>query len=112
MPPPTEAKPARCQAWSKARGTGNAPRKESAVKHPVVTSHAPLANAAVSPGSRHVSQEKPYRWFGTHAAESLATGICVLACASTVQAGDAVRAMPADAFIGTLAVITHVNYTD
>jgi hypothetical protein len=29
-----------------------------------------------------------------------------------VQAGDAVRAMPADAFLQSLAVNTHVNYTD
>jgi hypothetical protein len=82
------------------------------VKNPVATTHTLLANAAASPGSRHASREKPYNWFGTRAAESLATGICVLACASTVQAGDAVRAMPADAFIQTLAVNTHVNYTD
>ena len=82
------------------------------MKHPVARPHTLPANTAVSPGSRHASREKLYRWFGTRAAESLATGICVLACASTVQASDAVRAMPADTFVETLAVITHVNYTD
>ncbi|SDB82364.1 calcium-binding protein [Paraburkholderia lycopersici] len=46
------------------------------------------------------------------AVENLATGICALACAAAVQAGDAVHAMPADAFLQTLAVVTHVSYTD
>jgi hypothetical protein len=89
-----------------------APRKESAVKHPVATAPTLLANTTVSHGSRHASRPKPYKWFGTRAAEHLATGICVLAWVSTVQASDAVRAMPVDAFIQTLAVVTHVNYTD
>ena len=35
-----------------------------------------------------------------------------LACASLAQGSDAVRVMPADAFLDTLAVNTHVNYTD
>jgi hypothetical protein len=102
-------------AWSKAHGTGYLPREESAVKHPVATTpttHTLLANTAASHGSRHANRLKPYTWFGARAAQSLATGICVLACASTVQASDAGRAMPADAFIQTLAVVTHVNYTD
>ncbi|MFD1559267.1 calcium-binding protein [Paraburkholderia silviterrae] len=45
-------------------------------------------------------------------ANILATALVALACASSAQAGDAVRAMSADAFIETLAVNTHVNYTD
>jgi hypothetical protein len=82
------------------------------VKHPVATAPTLLANTTVSHGSRHASRAKPYKWLGTRAAEHLATGICVLAWVSTVQASDAVRAMPVDAFIQTLAVVTHVNYTD
>ncbi|MFM0263455.1 calcium-binding protein [Paraburkholderia sediminicola] len=82
------------------------------MKHPVATTRILPANTAVSPGSRSANRAKAYRWFGTRAAESVAAGICVLACVSTVQASDAVRAMPADTFIETLAVITHVNYTD
>jgi hypothetical protein len=37
---------------------------------------------------------------------------CALACVSLAQAEEAVRALPVDAFIQTLAVDTHVNYTD
>jgi hypothetical protein len=38
--------------------------------------------------------------------------MCALVHAASAQAGDAVRAMPVNAFIDTLAVNTHVNYTD
>ena len=82
------------------------------MKHPVATTHTLFANTTVSHGSRHASRAKPNKWFGTRAAERLATGICMLACVSTAQANDAVRAMPVDTFIQTLAVVTHVNYTD
>jgi hypothetical protein len=77
------------------------------VKHSVASTHTLLANQA----GHHES--KPYGgWFRTRAAKNVVAGICVLACASSVQASDAVRAMPADAFIQTLAVVTHINYTD
>jgi hypothetical protein len=38
--------------------------------------------------------------------------MCALIYAASAQAGDAVRAMPVNAFIDSLAVNTHVNYTD
>ncbi|MFM0504616.1 calcium-binding protein [Paraburkholderia caffeinilytica] len=82
------------------------------MKHPVATTHTLLANTNLSRSSRHASRAKPCKWFGTRAAASLATGLCALACVPTVQASDAVRAMPVDTFIQTLAVVTHVNYTD
>ncbi|MFM0094534.1 calcium-binding protein [Paraburkholderia nemoris] len=82
------------------------------MKHPVASTHTLLADTAVSRGSRRARRAKSHKRFGSRAAKSLAVSICVLACASTVQGSDAVRAMPADVFIETLAVITHVNYTD
>lgn len=82
------------------------------MKYPVSTTYAMLGNTAESHGSRHANRLKPYKRYGARVAQSLATGICILACASTVQASDAWRAMPVDAFIQTLAVVTHVNYTD
>ena len=99
-------------AWRKARGTGNLPAQGVPVKHSAATAHNVLASPAASPGARHARRERPYRAFGARTAASLAASLCALACASTVQAADAVRAMPTDTFIGTLAVITHVNYTD
>jgi hypothetical protein len=110
--PSNRGKTIEMPAWSKARGPATFPREEYAVKHPVATTPTLLANTAVSHGSRHASRAEPRKRFGMRAVESLAASICVLACASTAQAGDAVRAMPADAFIQTLAVITHVNYLD
>jgi hypothetical protein len=82
------------------------------VKHPVAATQTVLARSAVSHGSRLASRARPYKLFGARAAASLATGICVLASATTVQASDPVRAIPANAFIDTLGVVTHVNYTD
>jgi len=43
---------------------------------------------------------------------TVAASLCALACATLAQADDAVRAMPVGAFIDTLAVNTHINYTD
>jgi hypothetical protein len=90
------------------------------VKHPVVIAAVIAAllpaRASVSHGSRHMRVAKPRKRFGARfgmrVAEVLVTGLGALACASAVQAGDAVRAMPADAFIETLGINTHVNYTD
>jgi hypothetical protein len=92
--------------------TAIAPREEFSVTHLVAATSTPLANAAFLCGSRHASRTKLRSWQDGRAARLIAAGLCVLACASTAQADDVARAMPADAFIGTLAVITHVNYTD
>jgi hypothetical protein len=82
------------------------------VKHSAAIAHAPLANTAVKRGSRHANCVNPSGWPRTRIARSVAASICVLACVSAAKAGDGVRAMPAGAFVQTLAVITHVNYTD
>lgn len=82
------------------------------MKHPVASTHSPFYKAEVLRGSQHAGSANPYRWFRMLAATSLVAGICVLACASTARAGDAVQAMPVAAFLDTLAVVTHVNYTD
>ncbi|AUT59748.1 hypothetical protein [Paraburkholderia terrae] len=82
------------------------------MKHPVASIPALPACQSASHGSRYASRAKPHRWFGTRAGESLATSLCVLAWASAAYAADPVRAMPVDAFIDTLGVVTHVNYTD
>jgi hypothetical protein len=47
-----------------------------------------------------------------HSVATAAVLLSVLARASTAQAGDAVRAMPADAFIDTLGVGIHLTYMD
>lgn len=74
--------------------------------------------AGVQHGARNLQtfprEEYPVKHHvaATRAAISLAASICLLVSASTVQAGDPVRAMPATTFIDTLGVVTHVNYTD
>lgn len=47
-----------------------------------------------------------------HPVATTAVLLSALACASTAHAGDAVRAMPADAFIDTLGVGIHLTYMD
>lgn len=82
------------------------------MKHPIAAIRIVLSQSAVSRGSRQASKATPCKWFGTRAAAKLATSFCVLASVATVQAGEPVRAMPADVFIDTLGVVTHLNYLD
>jgi hypothetical protein len=77
--------------------------------HSVATAHRLLTDTASSRDASHAKRTWP---FGMRAIESFAAGICALACVSAVHAGDAVHAMPADEFLQTLAVDTHVSYTD
>ena len=82
------------------------------MKHPVALSPILLARRANSQRLRHLSLTKPREWLVTRIAERLATGFCALACATAVHASGAAQAMPAEDFLQTLAVVTHVSYTD
>lgn len=85
------------------------------MKHLERAADALRARTKVSYGShdsRYARLATAYRRLGMHAAEGLITGLCALACVTPARAGNAVQAMPVDAFLDTLAVNTHVNYTD
>ncbi len=77
--------------------------------HSAGNTHRLPTDTARSRDTRHAKRTWP---FGIRTIESLAAGICALACVSAVHASDAVHAMPADEFLQTLAVDTHVSYTD
>jgi hypothetical protein len=80
-------------------------REEFAVKHPVAT----LPGLAASPPVSRASRMRT----GARAVASVAACVCVLAGAAAAHAADnPVRMMPVDAFLDTLGVVTHVNYTD
>lgn len=77
--------------------------------HSVATTHRVLTDTARSRDASHVKRTWP---LGMRTIESFAAGICALACVSALHASDAVHAMPADEFLQTLAVDTHISYTD
>lgn len=68
----------------------------------------------VAPAARPARPARLSKRIGTLAAVGvgLVTTVCALACATAAQADDTVRAMPVSEFLDTLAVNTHVNYTD
>jgi hypothetical protein len=61
---------------------------------------------------RHSKRTTPLNWASRRSAESLFVLLFAFVCVSAGHAQNAVRAMPVDTFIQTLAVDTHVNYTD
>lgn len=84
--------------------------------HPVAVTTTLPARTAISRTSPQARRTKPGKrlvtWFVARAAEGFVASFLALACASAAHAADAVHAMPADAFIDTLAVNTHINYLD
>ena len=78
------------------------------MKHRAATASLP-AQATRSHDPRHTRAFSQHRRLTACAA---AISACALIYAAPAQAADAVRAIPVNAFIDSLAVNTHVNYTD
>ncbi|WP_233862405.1 calcium-binding protein [Paraburkholderia adhaesiva] len=84
------------------------------MRHPFAAVVAPLARIVVAHGSRHARAAHPCRRLGARTVASFAALLYLYALTGTsvAQEADVVRVMRADAFLETLAVNTHVNYTD
>lgn len=79
--------------------------------HPPASLPPQFAHHVISDGTRCTRPTKRFRRSSRRCAEILIAGCLAFACISAVHA-QAVRAMAVDTFIQTLAVDTHVNYTD